>query len=178
MNIAEKLRTAQNPLFTFEVLPPLKGKGIEAIYAAIDPLLAFNPSYINITYHAADVQYKTKDDGSIEKRVVRKRPGTVATAAAIHYKYGIEVVPHLICSGLNQEEIENILIDLDFLGIHNVFALRGDAQKGSRVFIPKENGHAHTTDLMQQIANMNKGIYLDDALKSPVPTTIPPHIFA
>jgi methylenetetrahydrofolate reductase (NADPH) len=94
----------------------------------------------------------------------------VATAAAIHYKYGIEVVPHLICSGLNQEEIENILIDLDFLGIHNVFALRGDAQKGSRVFIPKENGHAHTTDLMQQIANMNKGIYLDDALKSPVPT--------
>lgn len=170
MNIAEKLRTAQNPLFTFEVLPPLKGKGIEAIYAAIDPLLAFNPSYINITYHAADVQYKTKDDGSIEKRVVRKRPGTVATAAAIHYKYGIEVVPHLICSGLNQEEIENILIDLDFLGIHNVFALRGDAQKGSRVFIPKENGHAHTTDLMQQIANMNKGIYLDDALKSPVPT--------
>ena len=170
INIAEKLRTAQSPLFTFEVLPPLKGKGIEAIYAAIDPLLEFDPSYINITYHAADVQYKTKEDGSIEKRVVRKRPGTVATAAAIHYKYGIEVVPHLICSGLNQDEIENILIDLHFLDIHNLFVLRGDAQKGSRVFIPKENGHAHTTDLMQQIGNMNKGIYLDDALKNPVPT--------
>lgn len=170
INIAEKLRTATQPLFTFEVLPPLKGKGIEAIYAAIDPLLEFNPSYINITYHAADVQYKTKEDGSIEKRVVRKRPGTVATAAAIHYKYGIEVVPHLICSGLNQEDIENILIDLHFLDIHNLFVLRGDAQKGSRVFIPNENGHAHTTDLMQQINNMNKGLYLDDALKAPVPT--------
>lgn len=170
INIAEKLRTAEQPLFTFEVLPPLKGKGIEAIYAAIDPLLAYNPSYINITYHAADVQYKTKEDGSIEKRVVRKRPGTVATAAAIHYKYGIEVVPHLICSGLNQEEIENILIDLHFLDIHNLFVLRGDAQKGSRVFIPKEGGHAHTTDLMQQINNMNKGVYLDEALKTPIPT--------
>lgn len=167
INIAEKLRNAKQPLFTFEVLPPLKGKGIEAIYSAIDPLLEFNPSYINITYHAADVQYKTKEDGSIEKRVVRKRPGTVATAAAIHYKYGIEVVPHLICSGLNQEEIENILIDLHFLDINNLFVLRGDAQKGSRVFIPKENGHAHTTDLMRQINNMNQGIYLDDALKSP-----------
>lgn len=170
INIAEKLRTAEHPLFTFEVLPPLKGKGIEAIYAAIDPLLAYNPSYINITYHAADVQYKTKEDGSIEKRVVRKRPGTVATAAAIHYKYGIEVVPHLICSGLNQEEIENILIDLHFLDIHNLFVLRGDAQKGSRVFIPKEGGHAHTTDLMQQINNMNKGLYLDEALKTPILT--------
>lgn len=170
INIAEKLRTAEQPLFTFEVLPPLKGKGIEAIYAAIDPLLAYNPSYINITYHAADVQYKTKEDGSIEKRVVRKRPGTVATAAAIHYKYGIEVVPHLICSGLNQEEIENILIDLHFLDIHNLFVLRGDAQKGSRVFIPKEGGHAHTTDLMQQINNMNKGVYLDEALKTPIST--------
>jgi methylenetetrahydrofolate reductase (NADPH) len=152
------------------VLPPLKGKGIEAIYAAIDTLLEFNPSYINITYHAADVQYKTKEDGTIEKRVVRKRPGTVATAAAIHYKYGIEVVPHLICSGLNQEEIENILIDLHFLDIHNLFVLRGDAQKGSRVFIPKENGHAHTTQLMEQINRMNKGVYLDESLKNPAPT--------
>jgi len=170
MNIAEKLRNAKSPLFTFELLPPLKGKGIDAIYSAVDNLLEFNPSYINITSHAADTVYKTKDDGSIERRVVRKRPSSVATAAAIHFKYNIDVVPHIICSGLNREETENLLIDLDFLDINNIFVLRGDPQKGSRLFLPREDGHRHTTDLMQQVNSMNAGLYIDDSLKSPKPT--------
>ena len=170
MNIAEKLRNAKSPLFTFELLPPLKGKGIDAIYKAVDNLLDFNPSYINITSHAADTVYKTKPDGTIERRVVRKRPSSVATAAAIHFKYGIDVVPHIICSGLNREETENLLIDLDLLDIDNLFVLRGDPQKGSRVFMPKEDGHRHTTDLMQQINAMNSGRYLDETLKTPKPT--------
>ena len=170
MNIAEKLRNAESPLFTFELLPPLKGKGIDAIYKAVDNLLDFNPSYINITSHAADTVYKTKPDGTIERRVVRKRPSSVATAAAIHFKYGIDVVPHIICSGLNREETENLLIDLDFLDIDNLFVLRGDPQKGSRVFMPKEDGHRHTTDLIQQINAMNSGRYLDDTIKTPKPT--------
>ncbi|MCQ2351391.1 MAG: methylenetetrahydrofolate reductase [Paludibacteraceae bacterium] len=170
MHIAEKLRNAKSPLFTFELLPPLKGKGIDAIYSAVDNLLDFNPSYINITSHAADTVYKTKDDGTIERRIVRKRPSSVATAAAIHFKYNIDVVPHIICSGLNREETENLLIDLDFLGIENLFVLRGDPQKGSRVFMPKEDGHNHTTSLMGQINDMNNGKYIDSSLKNPKPT--------
>ncbi len=170
MNIADKLRETKTPLFTFELLPPLKGRGIDAIYKTVDNLLEFNPSYINITSHAADTVYKTKPDGSIERKVVRKRPSSVATAAAIHFKYGIDVVPHIICSGLNREETENLLIDLDFLDITNLFVLRGDPQKGSRVFIPKEDGHSHTTDLMLQINSMNSGRYLDDSLKNTKPT--------
>ncbi|MBP5318930.1 MAG: methylenetetrahydrofolate reductase [Paludibacteraceae bacterium] len=167
MNIAEKLRKATSPLFTFELVPPLKGKGIDAIYKSIDNLLEFNPAYINMTSHAADIQYKTLPDGSIQRRVVHKRPSSVAASVAIKYKYNIEVVPHIICSGMDREETENLLIDLNFLEIDNLFVLRGDPQKGSRVFIPKEDGHAHTTDLMEQVNNMNRGIYLDDTLKSP-----------
>ncbi|MGL4908949.1 MAG: methylenetetrahydrofolate reductase [Bacteroidales bacterium] len=170
MNITQKLTNAKSPLFTFEILPPLKGKGVEAVHSAIEPLLDFDPAYINITYHSAEVVYKTLADGKIERQTIRKRPGTVALAAAIKFKYGVEVVPHLICSGLNAEETENILIDLHFLGIHNLLALRGDPPKGTRIFMPKEGGHAHTTELMQQINAMNKGIYLDDNLKTPQPT--------
>jgi len=170
MNIAEKLNNSDHPLFTFELLPPLKGRGIDAIYDTIDNLLEFNPSYINITSHAADIVYKNMPDGSISKMVVRKRPGSVATAAAIKYKYNIEVVPHIICSGLNREETENLLIDLNFLDINNIFVLRGDPQKGSRIFIPKEDGHDHTTSLMEQINMMNSGKYLDDSVKNPKAT--------
>ena len=170
MNIAEKLNSSDHPLFTFELLPPLKGRGIDAIYDTIDNLLEFNPSYINITSHAADIVYKNMPDGSISKMVVRKRPGSVATAAAIKYKYNIEVVPHIICSGLNREETENLLIDLNFLDINNIFVLRGDPQKGSRIFIPKEDGHDHTTSLMEQINMMNSAKYLDDSVKNPKAT--------
>ncbi|MBO4370231.1 MAG: methylenetetrahydrofolate reductase [Paludibacteraceae bacterium] len=170
MNIAEKLRQAKSPLFTFELVPPLKGRGIDAIYRAIDNLLEFSPAYINMTSHAADIRYKTLPDGSIRREVVNKRPSSVSASVAVRYKYNIEVVPHIICSGMNREETENLLIDLHFLDIHNIFVLRGDPQKGSRVFIPKEDGHSHTTELMQQVNNMNRGQYLDDGLKSPQPT--------
>lgn len=170
MNIAEKLRNTKESLFTFELLPPLKGKGIEANYNAIDKLLEFNPAYINITYHASDVMFTQNASGSFDRKVVRKRPSSVATSAAIKYKYDIDVVPHIICSGMDREDIENLLIDLDFLGIDNLFVLRGDPQKGSRTFIPNKDGHAHTTDLMAQVNDMNKGLYLDSSLKSPKPT--------
>lgn len=170
MDIAENLRISNKTLFTFEILPPLKGRGIDAIYNAIDPLLDFGPSHINITYHAADVEYRTLSNGNLEKRFVKKRPGTVAIAAAVKYKYNIDVVPHIVCGGLDMYEIENILVDLNFLDIHNIFVLRGDPPKGSRVFVPKEKGYSHTTELMEQVNNMNNGIYINSTLKSPVKT--------
>jgi methylenetetrahydrofolate reductase (NADPH) len=170
MTVIEKILNAKKPLFTFELLPPLKGHSIENTYAAIDRLIEFEPAYINFTSHRNETVYRERPDGLLEKRVVRLRPGTIALAAAVKYKYNIPVVPHLLCGGFSKEETENVLIEMSFLGIDDVLALRGDPQKGSRTFIPEKNGHAHTWELVQQIIDMNKGKYLEDTLENAYPT--------
>lgn len=169
MTVIELIKNAKSPLFTFELLPPLKGHSIEKIYAAIDRLVEFQPAYINFTTHRNETVFKERPDGLLEKRVVRLRPGTIALAAAVKYKYNITVVPHILCGGFTKEETENVLIEMKFLGINDVLALRGDPQKGSRSFIPEKNGHSHTTDLVKQIADMNKGVYLEDELENAEP---------
>jgi methylenetetrahydrofolate reductase (NADPH) len=170
MSVIDKINNAKSPLFTFELLPPLKGHSIERVYATIDRLIEFNPAYINFTSHRNEIVYYERPDGLLEKRVVRKRPGTIALAAAVKYKYNIPVVPHILCGGFTKEETENVLIEMNFLGIDDVLALRGDPQKGSRRFIPEKDGYAHTTDLIRQIVNMNSGKYLEDTLIDPVAT--------
>lgn len=160
--VIDSIRKADKPLFTFELLPPLKGKNISEIYKTVDPLVEFNPAYINITYHQQEVFYKERSDNLLEKYVIRKRPGTVAIAAAIRNKYDIPVVPHLICGGFSQEDTEDALIDLHFLGINNVLALRGDIQKGRRSFKPEPGGHRYASELVEQILNMNTGKYLHE----------------
>ena len=165
MKVSELLKAEKTTLFTFELLPPLKGNTIQTIYDAIDPLLEFEPSYINVTYHQSETVYNEKKDGGIEKKIVRKRPGTVAISTAIKNKYKITVVPHLICGGFTKEETEDALIELNFLGIHNILALRGDPPKGSRVFVPEKNGHRYTNELIEQIMDLNKGKYLSEDLK-------------
>ena len=147
----EKIRNAKGPLFTFELLPPLKGHSIERTYAAIDRLIEFNPAYINFTSHRNETTYRERPDGLLEKRVTRIRPGTIALAAAVKYKYNITVVPHVLCGGFTKEETENALIEMNFLGINDVLALRGDPQRGSRSFIPEKEGHTYTFELVQQI---------------------------
>ncbi len=170
MKVIDQLRRTKETLFSFELLPPIKGHSIEKIYAAIDPLMEFNPLNINITYHQQVVVYKTINPMLVEKRVVRKRPGTVAISAAIKYRYKVTVVPHLICGGFSREDTENALIDLHFLGMNNLLVLRGDPPKGKKRFIPEENGHEHAVDLVRQIMNMNKGIYLEDEIEDATPT--------
>lgn len=170
MKVIDKIKSSKKPLFTFELLPPLKGHTIQEIYNTIDPLIEFNPAYINITYHQQEVVYKTRPDGLMEKRVIRKRPGTVAIAAAIQNKYKITVVPHMICGGFTKEETEDALIDFHFLGINNLLALRGDPPKGARQFIPEPGGHSHSSELIEQIINLNKGKYLNEDLVDPMPT--------
>ncbi len=157
MTVIEKIKNAKKPLFTFELLPPLKGQNISEIFDVIDKLIEFNPAYINITYHQKEVVMKKRSDGLMEKVVVRKRPGTVAIAAAIKNKYKVSVVPHLICGGFTKDALEDALIDLQFLGINDLLVLRGDPPKGSRMFIPEDGGHSHTSELVEQIANFNKG---------------------
>ncbi len=162
MTVKEILNSAKKPLFTFELLPPLKGHSLERIYKAIDRLVDFEPAYINFTSHRNEVIYKERPDGLLEKRTIRKRPGTIALAAAVRYKYNITVVPHLLVGGFTKQETENALIEMNFLGIDDVLALRGDPPRGSRMFIPERGGHRYTTDLVKQIVNMNNGKYIDE----------------
>ena len=170
MKAIDKIRNTKETLFSFELLPPVKGHSIERLYNAIEPLMPFNPLNINITYHQQEVVYKKIDHRLMEKKVVRKRPGTVAISAAIKYRYKITVVPHLICGGFTREETEDALIDLHFLGMQNLLILRGDPPRGEKRFIPEADGNAHAIDLVKQIMNMNKGIYLEEGLQNATPT--------
>jgi methylenetetrahydrofolate reductase (NADPH) len=165
MKVIDQINQSNHTLFSFELLPPLKGHNIEGIYRTINPLMEFNPSFINVTYHQQEVIYKKHDSGLLEKKTVRKRPGTVAISAAIKYKYpSVEVVPHLICGGFSKEDTEYALIDFHYLGIQNVLGLRGDPPKSLRTFVPEKDGHDHASGLVRQITNMNKGIYLDEEM--------------
>ena len=154
--------------FSFEVLPPLKGTGTGKLFATIDKLKEFDPLYINITTHHSEYVYRKLDNGQFERMRIRRRPGTVAIAAAIQQKYGIPVIPHVICSGATIEHIEYELLDLQFLGIENLLLLRGDKAKDDRVFTPVAGGHAHTTDLIEQVNRFNSGYFADgSAIKVP-----------
>jgi methylenetetrahydrofolate reductase (NADPH) len=156
---------------SFELLPPLRGSSIESVYHTIDQLKEFNPTCINITYHREETVFSKLADGSIQKKVLRKRPGTVGLAAAIHHKYGIDVVPHIICGGFSKHDTEEALIDLDFLGIHNLLVLRGDGDKGTGSFKPYKDGHSYAVDLVRQIKDMNRGIYLESYYSDPAHTS-------
>ena len=162
MKIIEHIEKRQGTLFSFEILPPLKGVGIQSIFDGIDPLMEFNPSFIDVTYHREDFLLKQRADGSFDRVSTRKRPGTVAICAAIQNKYHIDAVPHIICGGFTRDDTETALIELNFLGIDNVLALRGDARKGDVNFIPENRGNKNALDLIHQVKNMNSGIYLDE----------------
>jgi methylenetetrahydrofolate reductase (NADPH) len=162
MKVTEHIKNANETLFSFEILPPLKGKSIQSIYDGIDPLMEFKPKFVNVTYHREEFIYKERDNGLLEKIAIRKRPGTVGICAAIMNKYHVDAVPHLICGGFSKEETENALIDLQFLGVDNVLALRGDSIKTESTFRPHPEGHSFAVDLIHQISDMNRGNYMMD----------------
>lgn len=167
MKVIEHFKKTKSPHFSFELLPPLKGHNIDLIYKTIDPLMEFNPLNINVTYHQEEVVYKKHPSGLLEKKTVRKRPGTVAISAAIKYKYpDVHVVPHIICGGFSNDDTEYALIDLHFLGIKDLLVLRGDPLKSQRVFKPDKDGHANAVDLVKQIVDLNNGYYLDEELEN------------
>ena len=156
--------------FSFKVLPPLKGTGTERLFADIEKLCEFNPAFINITTHHSEYIYKEVGDGRYERSRVRRRPGTIAVAAAIQQRFGVTVQPHVICSGATIEDIEYELLDLQFLGIRDLLLLRGDKAKDDPMFRPTPGGHAHTTDLIRQVQRFNDGVFADGTpIKSPGP---------
>lgn len=169
MKLNEVFGQSDKTVFSFELLPPLKGQNADKLYHTIEELLEFNPQYINLTTHRDEVEFRSLPNGLLEKHIVRKRPGTVAIAASIQHKYGVPVVPHVVCGGYTREETENMLIDLNFLGIDNVLALRGDGLKSDKVFRPEPEGHANANQLVEQIANLREGKYLDPELKNKTP---------
>jgi methylenetetrahydrofolate reductase (NADPH) len=148
--------------FTFEILPPVKGHHINSIFDNVDPLMEFNPPFIDVTYHREEYIFNEKENGLLEKKIIRKRPGTVGICAALQNKYNVDAVPHILCGGFSREVTENFLIDLDFLGIDNVVALRGDAIKSETYFRPNKDGHKYASELVNQITNLNNGKYLED----------------
>ncbi|MEY2904918.1 MAG: 5,10-methylenetetrahydrofolate reductase [Bacteroidota bacterium] len=165
MKVTEYFKNAKDKtLVSFEVLPPMKGGSMKAIFDTLDPLMEFNPPFIDVTYHREEYIYNRKESGYYEKAAYRKRPGTVGICAAIMHRYGVDAVPHLICGGFTTEDTENALIDLNYLNINNVLAIRGDARTFEGRFIPEEGGHSFAIDLVKQIVKMNQGKYLDSSI--------------
>lgn len=169
MKVSDIITQSGKTVFSFELLPPLKGQNADKLYRTIEDLLEFDPQYINITTHRDEMEYRTLPNGLHERRTIRKRPGTVAIAASIQYKYGVPVVPHVVCGGFTKEETENMLIDLNFMGVKNVLALRGDKLKSENIFKPEPEGHAYASDLVKQIVDLRNGKYLDPELKNNTP---------
>ncbi len=168
MNVIDLIRETNKTAFSFEILPPLKGTGIERVYQTIDTLREFDPKYINITTHRSEYVYKDLGNGMFQRSRLRRRPGTVAVAAAIQNRYNITVVPHILCSGFTREETEYVLLDLQFLGITDLLILRGDKAKHENAFIPEEDGYAHAVELQNQINDFNQGVFVDG---SPIKVT-------
>ncbi|WP_136669044.1 methylenetetrahydrofolate reductase [NAD(P)H] [Flavobacterium sp. H122] len=167
MKVTQHIEKANGKsLFSFEILPPLKGQNIQCIFDSIDPLMEFKPPFIDVTYHREEYEFKELPNGLLEKKIVKKRPGTVGICSAIQNKYQVDAIPHILCGGFTKEDTENFLIDMDFLGIDNVVALRGDAVKSEIYFKPEKEGHSYATELVAQINNLNNGIYLDADLQN------------
>lgn len=162
MKVTEYLKNADKTLFSFEILPPLKGQSLTNLLEGITPLMEFDPPFIDVTYHREEYMYKKRANGLLEKISTRKRPGTVGICAAIMNKFKVDAVPHLLCGGFSKEETENALIDLYFIGVENVLALRGDAPKLEPSFVPDKDGHSYASELVEQIIGMNQGKYLHD----------------
>lgn len=166
MKVIEHINNSKGKtLFSVEILPPLKGKSIQSIYDILDPIMTYKPAFVDVTYHREEYVYKKRENGLLEKFSIRKRPGTVSICAAILNHFNVDPVPHMICGGFSKEETENALIELNYLGIDNLLLIRGDAIKSESAFESHKNGHRYAIDLVKQVTNMNKGVYLDEELQ-------------
>lgn len=162
--VIDKLTNSTSPFVSFELVPPLKGSDVNVLYNSIEPLIDLNPAYINVTCHRDEVQYIPNENGTFTKHTISKRPSTLAIVAAIMQRFDVEIVPHVICGGASMAKIESELLDLHFMGVNNVVALRGDAEPGHRRFIPEPDGFAHSSQLVEMITKLNRGVYLDPSM--------------
>ncbi|WP_397363665.1 methylenetetrahydrofolate reductase [NAD(P)H] [Olleya sp. R77988] len=166
MKVTDHIKNANGKtLFSFEIIPPKKGKNIQDLYNNIDPLMEFNPPFIDVTTSREEYIYIEKE-GLLDRKITRMRPGTVGICAAIKHKYNVDTVPHVLCGGFTKEETEYLLVDCHYLGIENVMALRGDAMSHQKYFEASKGGHQFAKDLVSQIQNLNCGKYLHDVIEA------------
>ncbi len=170
MSVIDLINNSKSTAFSFELLPPIKGTGVDRLFKQIDLLFEFNPKYINITTHHSEFIHRTLDTGEVIKQNIRKRPGTVAIAAVIKQRYGIPTVPHIICAGFTKVETEYALVDLEILGITDLLLLQGDKGKLEPNFISDGEGHNYANELQAQVNQYNKGFYIDGTEMTSKPT--------
>lgn len=167
MKVTEHIKEAKGrTLFSFEIIPPKKGDNIQEIYNNIDPLVEFNPPFIDVTTSREEYIYIPQENGFLDRKITRMRPGTVGICASLKHKYNIDAIPHILCGGFTKEETEYMLVDCHYLGLDNVMALRGDAMSHERYFKPNEGGHSFAKGLVEQIKNLNKGKYLHQTIEN------------
>jgi len=168
MKVTEHIKQAQGKtLFSFEIVPPQKGQNIQDLYNNIDPLMEFKPPFIDVTTSREEHVYIPKENGLLEQKITRMRPGTVGICASLKYKYNVDAIPHVLCGGFTKEETEYVLVDCHYLGLDNVMALRGDAMKHEKYFQASKDGHQYASELVSQISNLNKGKYLHEIIETP-----------
>lgn len=166
MKVTEHIKKANGKtLFSFEIIPPKKGRNIKELYDNIDPLMEFNPPFIDVTTSREEYIYIERD-GLLDRKITRMRPGTVGICAAIKHKYNVDTIPHVLCGGFSKEETEYLLVDCHYLGLDNVMALRGDAMSHQKRFQPTKGGHNYAVDLVNQIQDLNQGKYLHDVVEA------------
>jgi methylenetetrahydrofolate reductase (NADPH) len=162
MKVIDHYRKAEKPLISFEIIPPKRGGSVKKVFDSLDQVMKYDPPFIDVTYHAAESHYEELEDGTIKRHIKRKRPGTIGLCAAIKHKYGVDPVPHLICQGFTKEETEDALIELNYLGIDNVLAIRGDAVDEDVTRFRNGTANDYAVELVDQVSNLNKGKYLED----------------
>lgn len=168
MKVTDHIKKAKGKtLFSFEIIPPQKGQNIQDLYNNIDPLMEFKPPFIDVTTSREEHIYLPKENGLLEKKITRMRPGTVGICASLKYKYNVDAIPHVLCGGFTKEETEYVLVDCHYLGLDNVMALRGDARKDEQYFQASNGGNKYASDLVKQIADLNKGKYLHEIIETP-----------
>jgi methylenetetrahydrofolate reductase (NADPH) len=168
MKVTEHINQAKGKtLFSFEIVPPQKGQNIQELYNNIDPLMEFKPPFIDVTTSREEYVYISKEQGLLEQKMTRMRPGTVGICASLKYKYNVDAIPHVLCGGFTKEETEYVLVDCHYLGLDNVMALRGDAMKHEKYFSPTKGGHQYASELVSQIHDLNQGKYLHEIIESP-----------
>ena len=167
MKVTDHIKQAKGKtLFSFEIVPPQKGQNIEDLYSNVDPLMEFKPPFIDVTTSREEYVYIKKENGLLEQKMTRMRPGTVGICAALKYKYNVDAIPHVLCGGFTKEETEYVLVDCHYLGLDNIVALRGDSMKHEQYFKPTPGGHSYASELVAQIKNLNEGKYLHDIIES------------
>ncbi len=168
MKVTDHIKQAKGKtLFSFEIVPPQKGQNIQELYNNIDPLMEFKPPFIDVTTSREEYIYKSKENGLLEQKITRMRPGTVGICASLKYKYNVDAIPHVLCGGFTKEETEYVLVDCHYLGLDNVMALRGDAMKHEKYFSATKEGHQYASGLVTQIKDLNQGKYLHETIETP-----------